>query len=214
MSQPNEPKSAPWLDTAGIEALDTIWHQGARKAAQDLTLMSGEEFRISEVKFKKMPLADLSTFLGRADEQISTVLLEIRGDCNGDIILLLPMNSTDELVETLFSGCSLTQEEIAQNREGALREAGNILGSAFLNAVSSLTKMEIVPRVPTHAEDMLGAIMDIVQIKHASKGDEVFVAKSSLVRGSRPMDLFLLAIFERDSLEKIIEKSREYGDEG
>ncbi len=208
----SEPVENGWLDTAGVKALDTIWHLGARKAAEDLTVMSGEDFYLSEVKFKKLPLPELSTLLGQPDERISTVLLEIRGDCTGDVLLLLPRASTDELVKILFAGCSLTAEEIEANREGALREAGNILGSAFLNSVALLTKMEIVPTVPSHAEDMIGAIMDIVQIKHAAKGDYIFVAKSGLVRGSKPLDLFLLAIFEQDSLEKIIEKSQETGE--
>jgi chemotaxis protein CheC len=137
-------------------------------------------------------------------------MLEIQGKCGGEIFLILPRKSADELVRILSGGCELSDEDVAANRISALRETGNILCSAFLNSVAAITDMEVLPSVPSDAEDMAGAIIDIIQIKYAASIDRIYIAESALVRGSTPLELYLLAIFEPDSLVDIVKRSNKY----
>ena len=104
--------------------------------------------------------------------------------------------------KTIFS-------QISENRISALRETGNILCSAFLNSVAAITDLEVLPTVPSDAEDMLAAVIDIIQIKYASLEDGIFIAESSMKRGSDPLHIYLLAIFEAESLVKIVNHSNE-----
>jgi len=193
-----------WLDAAGIRALASIWQLGARKAAEGLTAMAGDEFYLADVNFQRLPLSDLSLLLGEPDRAITSVLLEIKGDCRGEVLLLLPQSSSKQLVDAMFGNCDLTAQELVEQRTAALMEAGNILGSAFLNAIATLTDLEILPTVPTIAEDMIGAVLDILQIKYATTGDHIFIAKSGFVCGAQPLEVFLITILEHDSLEKIV----------
>ena len=41
-----------------------------------------------------------------------------------------------------------------------LKEVGNILASAYLNALGSLLHMTLIPSVPLLAYDMAGAVVD------------------------------------------------------
>ena len=193
-----------------IAVLDRVWKMSSRKAAEDLTIMAGEEFNLSNISFEQIALENIPDLIGEPELMVSAVMLEIQGKCKGEILLILPKESADELVSILFGGCELSQDEIDDNRKSALRETGNILGSAFLNSVAAITDMEVLPTVPSDAEDMAAAIMDIIQIKYAALGDHIFVAESSLVRGSKPMALYLLAIFEPESLVEIVNHSNKH----
>jgi chemotaxis protein CheC len=192
-----------------IATLNRVWQMSSNKAAEDLTAMAGEEFTLSDVSFKQLPLEDIPDFIGPPDMLVSTVMIEVAGRCKGEILLILPKKSADELISMLFQGMELSEEEIQENRISALRETGNILCSAFLNSVAAITDFEVLPTVPSDAEDMLAAIIDIIQIKYASIGDFIFVAESSMKRGSNPLDLYLIAIFEPESLVEIVNHSNE-----
>ena len=187
--------------------LDRVWRMSSNKAASDLTQMAGEEFSLSKVNFKQVALEDISDLIGPPDMLVSTVMIEVAGRCKGEILLILPKSSADQLVSILFGGMELSPEEIDENRISALRETGNILCSAFLNSVAAITDLEVLPTVPSDAEDMLAAVIDIIQIKYASLEDGIFVAESSMERGSNPLNLYLLAIFEPESLIEIVHHS-------
>lgn len=192
-----------------ISMLNRVWQVSSNKAAEDLTAMAGEQFSLSEVSFSQMPLEDIPDLIGPPDMLVSTVMIEVAGRCNGEILLILPKKSADELISILFQGMELSEDEIQENRISALRETGNILCSAFLNSVAAITDLEVLPTVPSDAEDMVAAVIDILQIKYASRGDGIFVAESSMKRGSNPLDLYLIAIFEPESLIEIVNHSNE-----
>ena len=190
-----------------VAVLNKVWKMSSQKAAEDLTIMSGENFHLSNMNFQQVPLEDIPDLIGNPEQIVSVVMLEITGKCKGEILLILPEKSADELVSILFGNYQLSAEEIEENRQSALRETGNILGSAFLNSIAAITDMEVLPTVPVDAKDMTAAIMDIIQIKYASIGDQIFVAESALMRDSKPMALYLLAIFEPESLAEIVKHS-------
>jgi len=190
-----------------VAVLNKVWKMSSQKAAEDLTIMSGDNFHLSNMNFQQVPLEDIPDLIGNPEQIVSVVMLEITGKCKGEILLILPEKSADELVSILFGNYQLSAEEIEENRQSALRETGNILGSAFLNSIAAITDMEVLPTVPVDAKDMTAAIMDIIQIKYASIGDQIFVAESALMRDSKPMALYLLAIFEPESLAEIVKHS-------
>jgi chemotaxis protein CheC len=60
----------------------------------------------------------------------------------------------------------------------ALREVGNILSSAYLNALSSLISKKAIPSVPYLAKDMAGAIMSVPAIEFGKIADKVLFIES------------------------------------
>ena len=91
--------------------LNRVWQLSSNKAADDLSLMAGEKFSLSKVNFKQVDLEDISDLIGPPDMLVSTVMIEVTGRCQGEILLILPKSSADQLVSILFGGMELSEEE-------------------------------------------------------------------------------------------------------
>ena len=75
----------------------------------------------------------------------------------------------------------------------ALGEIGNIVGASYINALGSMTGMELEPTPPATATDMLGAIVASVLASAALTGDVALLLDSDLtVEGEDCSISFLL----------------------
>lgn len=74
----------------------------------------------------------------------------------------------------------MDEELRAQIRNGALAEQGNIILSAFLNALAQLTGWVLPASTPSVAHDMLGSLMNIVASMFGVMGDSAMLVKTSL----------------------------------
>jgi chemotaxis protein CheC len=63
--------------------------------------------------------------------------------------------------------------------QSALKEAGNILGSAYLNALSDFMGMMLVPSVPSLVIDLSGAILTTAHLNFGQDRDFAFCVETS-----------------------------------
>jgi len=68
--------------------------------------------------------------------------------------------------------------ELGELGESALKEAGNILSAAYLNALSEFMGMIILPSPPTLAVDISDALLSSTYIEMAPSSDYVFCVES------------------------------------
>ena len=60
----------------------------------------------------------------------------------------------------------------------ALKEIGNIITGAYLNSLSQLTNLKMVPSVPDLSIDMLNAILSVPAIEFGKLGDKALLIES------------------------------------
>jgi chemotaxis protein CheC len=72
--------------------------------------------------------------------------------------------------------------DLSDLERSALREVGNILGAAYLNAVSQLLGLSLLPSVPGLSIDMAGAVTD------ALLGEEARTAGTAMVLASEVLE--------------------------
>ena len=69
--------------------------------------------------------------------------------------------------------------------QSGLKEAGNILASAYLNALSDFMGMVLVPSVPSLVVDLSGAVLTTAYLNFGHERDFVFCVETSFrVEGS------------------------------
>ncbi len=170
-----------------LDALRELANIASGTAATALSQMLGREIGLSVPRAMALPLADAVDEAGDPAEVINGVALGLTGDIDGVVLLLIPIADGDSL-------CALLGlEPGSEYAESALCEIGNILGSSYLTALSSMTGVALEPQPPNLVIDMLGAVVATVLAQTVGHGSTALVLDSVLdVAGDRCSISFLL----------------------
>jgi chemotaxis protein CheC len=158
-----------------LDALRELANIGSGTAATALSSLVGRPIDVSVPAALALPLADAVDSAGDPEAQITAVLLPIFGDIDGIVLLLIPPQDAAMLCDLL--GVDVDSEVGLS----ALGEIGNILGSAYVGALSTVTGLAIEPRPPQTATDMLGAIVSSVLATGAEESDIALMLDSDLI---------------------------------
>ncbi len=179
----SKPYSEPHLD-----ALRELANIGSGTAATALSSMLGRSVNVSVPNALALPLADVVEASGEPDAVMRAVVLPLVGDLEAFALLLFAPEDATAL-------CALLGVD-ADSEMGlsALAEIGNILGSAYIGAMSKMTALSAEPRPPETATDMLGAIVSSVLAAGAAETDIALLLDSQLmVDGAECSFSFMLA---------------------
>ena len=165
------------LQALQLDALREVANIGAGHAATALSQMIGERIMISVPTVNVCRLEDLPPQVASSEEPVAAVLLHIFGDLTGRTLLLFPHRTAVRLAELLLRREGAT-EQFTDMQQSAIKEAGNIVSSAYMNALSDFTGMMLVPSPPSLAVDMLAAVMTTAYVQFGADRDYVVCVES------------------------------------
>jgi chemotaxis protein CheC len=166
-----------------LDALRELANIASGNAATALSQMLGRAVELSVPRVLALPLADAVKACGSPDESITSVVIPLEGDVDGFVLLLISTEAADALCQLLGVQAG---SEIG---DSALREIGNILGTACLNALASMTGLNLGPCPPHLSTDMLGAIVSSLALSQAASTDLVLVLDSELEVADEPCSI-------------------------
>jgi chemotaxis protein CheC len=158
------------LTDGQLDALKEISNIGMGHAATALSQLIGETVRLRVPQVSVTDIAQVPELLGGSERVVVGITLQVLGDARGNILLILPEKSACQLLARLL-GREETDLELNEISGSTLKEVGNILASAYLNALGSLLHMTLIPSIPLLAHDMAGAVVDHVLIELSMAGD-------------------------------------------
>jgi chemotaxis protein CheC len=162
-----------------LDALKEVANIGAGHAATALSQLTSRTIMISVPEVNVVPLEEVPELLGRADEVIAAVLMHMMGDLTGRTLVLFPEPSAKALCDILFRRTPGTTIEFASMEQSGLKEAGNILASAYMNALSDFMGMMLVPSVPSLVIDLSAAILTTAYLNFGHDRDYVFCVETA-----------------------------------
>lgn len=172
------------LTESQLDALKELSNIGMGHAATALSQLVGETIYLRVPRVTVTDIAQVPELLGGAERLVAGITLQILGDARGNILLVFPRESAQRLLSRL-----LRREEkgLILNELGSstIKEVGNILASAYLNALGAMTGMTLIPSVPLLAFDMAGAVADHVLIQLSMAGDLALTVETEF-HGDRP----------------------------
>jgi chemotaxis protein CheC len=171
-----------------LDALRELANIGSGTAGTALSSMLGRSVDISVPTALVLPLAEAVEAVGDPEADATAVVLPVFGDLNGVVLLLFGPQDVDRL-------CTLLGVEPGSELgASALGEIGNILGSAYVNAMAAMTGIEVEPMPPQTASDMLGALVaSVVMSQLEGHSDTTLLLDSQLaVEGEACTMSFLL----------------------
>lgn len=136
------------LSPARVDALKEVANIGAGHAATALSLMTGARIMIDVPTVNVAPLDELIPGIADSDSQIVSVLMEMHGSLTGHTLLALPLVTGRRLADLMLRRERRPGGMLDVLEESALKEAGNILGGAYMTALSEFLGMTLLPSPP------------------------------------------------------------------
>lgn len=168
------------LKALQLDALREVANIGAGHAATALSQMIGETIMISVPTISVSRLEDVPPQLSAPDEPVAAVLMHMLGDLTGRTLLVFPRRTAMRLAELLLHRRG-AEDEFSDMQQSAIKEAGNILSSAYMNALSDFMGMMLIPSPPALAVDMSDAILTTTYLQFGGDKDYVFCVESDFV---------------------------------
>ncbi|HTP18824.1 MAG TPA: chemotaxis protein CheC [Solirubrobacteraceae bacterium] len=171
-----------------LDALRELANIASGNAATALSQMLGREVGLSVPRVLALPVVDAVEACGSPDDPITSVVIPLEGDIDGLVLLLISTDGADVL-------CRLLGVEAGSEiGDSALREIGNILGTSCLNALASMTGLNLGPCPPHLTTDMLGAIVSSLALSQAASADLVLVLDSELDIADEPCSISFMLL--------------------
>jgi chemotaxis protein CheC len=167
------------LKESQLDAMREVANIGAGHAATALSQMTNRKIMITVPRVNVRPLEEACDIVGTPGEVIAAILMHMMGDLTGRALLMFPQPAARTICDFLLRREMGTTQNFGEMEKSALKEAGNILASAYLNALSDFMGMMLVPSVPSLTIDLSGAILTSAHLNFGHDRDYAFCVETA-----------------------------------
>ena len=164
------------LSPTQLDTLKEVSNIGMGHAATALSRMLRTRIDLRVPRIALVEIGDIPELVGGAEAEVAGVRLAMNGSARGTMLLIFPGDSARDLLARLLGGRAA--EPLDEMGVSALKEVGNILGSAYLVALGGLLGLPLLPSVPQLAWDMAGAVLDQVIAELGAAGERALLIET------------------------------------
>jgi chemotaxis protein CheC len=194
------------LNDIQLDVLKEIGNIGSGNASTALSAMIGKEILIKLPSVNVLGFQEAIELNGSPDEIVGAILVRLKNDVQGMILLLVKKEFANIILSTFFGECDVDLLYLNNNQIDALSEVGNIMGSAYISAISTLSGLNIGVEAPMFTADMLGAVMSVPAIEFGEVGDKLLCIDKSIEIDGISVESNMLLIPTVDSLELLFQR--------
>jgi chemotaxis protein CheC len=197
------------LKALQLDALREVANIGAGHAATALSQMIGGTIMISVPTINVSRLEEVPPQISAPEEPVAAVLMHMLGDLTGRTLLVFPKPTAARLASLMLRRAG-SSEELGEMEQSAIKEAGNILSSAYMNALSDFMGMMLLPSPPSLAIDMSTAVLTTAYLQFGTDRDYVFCVESEfyMTDVNEKLRGFFLLLPDPASLQAILRAVR------
>jgi chemotaxis protein CheC len=198
------------LNRTQLDALREVANIGAGHAATALSTMTGGTIMINVPTLNITSMDEIAAQGIRPEEPVAAVLMHMLGDLSGQTMLLFAHEPAIRLAEMMLRRPNKSSNELGELEQSAVKEAGNILSGAYMNALSDFMGLILLPSPPSLAMDMAGAVLSTARVQFTQDREVAFCVESEFYmkdRNEHLRGLFLL-LPDEPSLQAILRAVR------
>jgi len=196
------------LKALQLDALREVANIGAGHAATALSQMTNQRIMISVPLINVAPLEEVPELLGHPQDVVAAVLMHMLGDLTGRTLLLFPEAVGRRLCDILLrrpAGATVSYDVLEQS---CLKEAGNILSGAYMNALSDFMGMLLLPSVPSLVVDLFGAVLTTACLNFGHDRDFMICVETAFHLDAEGLRGHFLLLPDLASLQAIFDAIR------
>ncbi len=168
------------LRSLQLDALRETANIGAGHAATALSQITGNKILIKVPSLAITDIADLPAF-PESEEPVAAVSMQMLGDLNGRTLLVFPLPTVLRMAELMLSRPVAAPPELDELEQSAIKEAGNILSAAYMNALSEFLGVLLLPSPPVLDVGMSEELLTEAVGNHAATTDTILCVESEFL---------------------------------
>jgi chemotaxis protein CheC len=198
------------LNTLELDALRETANIGAGHAATALSHMTNNTIMITVPTITIAALEDVPSRIASEEEPIVAVLMQMMGDLTGRTLLVFPLATATRLAQLMLRRPTVSDAPFGELEQSAIKEAGNILSGAYMNALSEFMGLMLLPSPPSLAVDMSTAVLNTAYLQFGTERDMVVAVETQFFLQGHGEELrgFFLLLPDAASLQVILRAVR------
>jgi chemotaxis protein CheC len=198
------------LNTMELDALRETANIGAGHAATALSQMTSNTIMITVPTITIAALEDVPSRILPEEEPIVAVLMQMMGDLTGRTLLVFPHPTAIRLAQLMLRRPTVSGVPFGDLEQSAIKEAGNILSGAYMNALSEFMGLMLLPSPPSLAIDMSTAVLNTAYLQFGTERDMVVAVETQFFLQGEGEELrgFFLLLPDAASLQVILRAVR------
>lgn len=181
-------------DSSRLELLHELFASATHDASAVMCRWTDGLITVTLDEVREIPLEDVAGELNIGDELLTMVVLALRGEIGGNMILVFDDDSARQLAASLLGREPETDPEWTEPEKSALTETGNILGCAYMNALTRLINNELVPSAPYFIQDYGASVLQQALMAQALTCDELLICRIGFRYKNRQLDWRVLFV--------------------
>ena len=186
-----------------LDVLKEIGNIGAGNAMTALSQMLNCKVDMKVPQVKLLDFNEVGALMGGEEQVMVGVFLGVEGDITGSMMFLVEQGSAKHLLHKIM-GDMVQQEGFSEIEFSAMQEIGNIITGAYLNSLSMMTNLTIIPTPPSLTLDMAGAILSVVLVQLGQMGDHALVIETEFLAEDDDIKGHFFLVPDPGSLEIIL----------
>lgn len=191
------------LSAFQTDALKEVGNIGIGHATTSLSQMVNKRVWISLPDLKLVPLLEVPSLV-KNEEPVVGIILELKGDAKGYLLLLLSKNTAKLLVKLVLGAADETKG-FDEMEISVLKELGNIMGGTYITALSNFLSIAIGLSTPLDIYDMSDAIINQVVCLMARDVNDVLFLKTEFTINAERIEGKILIFTDSASLTKMLD---------
>jgi chemotaxis protein CheC len=166
------------------DALQEAGNIGAASAATALSELLGERVMIDVTRANIVEVDQLPAALGNVTDLMVAVYMGFDEMKYGSMMMTFPEEAAMELCDKFSRSEPGTTGRLGQSELEIIAEVGNICICSYLNVLSKMMRITLLPQPPQVAHDMIGSILENVAVELDSVRDFIVLIETNLLHGT------------------------------
>lgn len=185
-----------------FDVLKELGNIGAGNATTALAQMLQCKVDMKVPQVRLLNFNEIGEVMGGEEQIVAGIYLAVEGEITGSMMFVLEQNAARSLVGKIM-GVPVESDEMTEIELSAIKEIGNIITGAYLNSLSALTNLKMLPSVPDLNIDMLNAILSVPAIEFGIIGDKILLIQTQFTDDVEINGYFIL-LPDLESYTKIL----------
>lgn len=202
---------APELRDLELDALREVANIGAGHAATALSQLTSRRIMIDVPSVNIRSVEEAASQVDGSGV-VAAILMHVLGDLTGRSLLIFEKDCALRLADVLLSREAGTTRVFSELEQSSIKETANILTGAYLNGLSDMLGLMLIPSVPSLAVDLCAAVLSSAYLDFISDPSYVIIldTRFRFEPGESSMSGHFVLLPDPPSLEVILKAIRQY----